>query len=386
MKIPKWLIVVLVLPVIAAVYVYYAHPKLGLELYRKYVLNQEQAKNNAPKRPGKKALQAKSEEGRKNGKNVKDEEEQERDLEELLHRKELLLREVNKMAHGFDKELVEFLMSRFDQLSDRSKGAFLERLGRYSKKNVDTFLINQANDGTNANVQLRAIGALARAKSPQRESALKKLYLGRKNLNPETTVVVIGSYYRILTDTQLLGSLEKELLKYIQQAMEENNESFLYRCLMELSKIDPENRKMFELSLQYLKKRGSFDSPEFTNYLIKILSRYRPKKIEKDFLTFFGNGDVKVQVELLNSLSLICPKKIWSLLDEVLSTSQNARIHLALARNMIFFPVEDSIPYLEKNRDSFKIDDKRWEKILLRIQDSGLGNTCQTVKFKRPEK
>ena len=66
--------------------------------------------------------------------------------------------------------------------------------------------------------------------------------------------------------------------------------------------------------------------------------------------------------------------------------SENSRIHLALARNMIFFPVDESIPFLEKNRDSFKVDDKRWEKILLRIQDSGLGNTCQTIKFKRPEK
>lgn len=383
MKIPKILIVSLLIPLVGAAYVYFAHPKLAMDLYRKYIAKSKTSKFSSNRESGKKDVGRPASVNGNSTEKVEKEEKKEkkRNLEELLYREELLLKEVNRMAHRYDEELITFLITRFDKISERSQGAFLERIGRYDKKKVNQFLIKQAKENSNLKVRRRAISALSRKANLDREKALKELYLKRKSLDPETIVIIIGAYYRILSDTKLLSSLEKELLSSIEQAMSSNDESFLYKSLMELSKIDPENKKMFKMCLVYLKQKGSFDSPEFTNFLIKLLARYRPKEIEKDFMTYFKSGDVKMQIELLNSLSLICPKEIWSLSEDILNFSQNGRVHLAFLRNMIFFPLEESIPFLEKNKQQIKVDHSKWDNFILSIKDSDLGNTCQDVKL-----
>lgn len=371
MKVRKIIIAISLLFITGTSFIYFVFPEMLQQA--DFVVS---AQNNSTN------LDSKTNYERHPGKTLKEKTKnkiKDRNLEELLFREELLIREVNKMSHSFDRELFNFLSTRFDRMSERSQGAFLARIGRYDKKSVNRFLIKQAKGHRHPKVQRRAINALSQKENPEREQALRKLYLNKKDLEPETVIVTIGSYYRILKDTKLLNSLEKDLINFIKSAMKSNDESFLYVALMELSKIDPENAQMFNLGLDYLKQRGEFESPELTNYMIKLLSRYRPKQIEKSYMSFFNNGDVKLKIELLNSLSMICPQNILDLVDKILSSSQNSRVHLALIRNMIFFPPEKTIPFLEKNRELLKVDGQKWDQYLLKVKDSELGNTCETV-------
>lgn len=314
-----------------------------------------------------------------------EEEEEPRNLEELVARPELLIREINRMAHSFDRELFDFLVPRFKQLNVRAQGSFIDQIARHDQPPVTKFLKQLIEGAGEKELRLRAISALAKAKSKQRESLLKKLYQQHRTKDELEQIIILGSYYRILTDNAEVGKITLDMFRLVKSARDDKNADLLFRGLLELSKVDPENQNLLKLTGDILLAQEFNEHDELNNYLVRVQARYRPKVLGQDFFKYFNHPSMRVKVEMINSLSMICPKNIWEILTKIVQDYPETRLHLPVARQLVFFNREKAEKFFQEHRDEIKIEEDKWRKIRMKILESELSDTCEEVEFVRPE-
>lgn len=298
---------------------------------------------------------------------------------EKLNNQEELLREVNNLNHSLNKEFLEFAFKNINEFSPKVLHAFVDRVGKFKDSRIDKLLKDYARSADDS-LRRRAIRSLGRIQDLEREKILKALYDKRLQTSEEEQVEIIASYYQSLSDGKLIAKLEKDLLRIVNDSQ---NQEGIFLALMQLNKIDPENKQVINYAKDFLKEEKFPEHVELNNLVIRILARYSPKFIEKDFLNFMKHPSTRVQVELVNVLSVVCPKNIWDLFSEILNRHQNTRVHLALMRQLMFFNSIKAEEFLEKNKDVFKIDQDRWRKIRLKILESELTDTCESVRLKK---
>lgn len=320
-----------------------------------------------------------------------DEEKKPRDFQEMLAREELLIQEINRMAHRFDSELFDFIVRHFSQLSERAKGSFVERIGKHRNKKVNQFLYQIIRSDENQSLRLRAIGSVSKGKGEdaEREKFLKELYLQQlqhKDKPPLEKLIIIGSYYQILTDNNVVSNLLDEMFKLVEDARSAEDSDLVYRGLLELNKIDPENQRLLKMAEEILREKTFVEYEELNNFLIRMLAKFKPKFIEASFFDLFSHPSQRVKVELINSLSMVCPQDIYPILGKIITDYPETRLHLPVARQLVFFDKVKSEKFFQDYREQIKIDEDTWRKIRLKILESELSDSCKEVVFERPNK
>lgn len=299
--------------------------------------------------------------------------------DEKLNNQEELLREVNNLNHSLNKEFLEFAFKNINEFNPKVLHAFVDRIGKFKDIRIDKILKDYS-QSADESLRRRAIRSLGRIQDSEREKILNSLYKKRQQASEEEQVEIIASYYQSMSDGKLIAKLENDLLKIINESQ---NQESIFLALMQLNKIDPENKQVINYAKDFLKEEKFPDHVELNNLVIRILARYSPKYIENDFLNFMKHPSTRVRVELVNVLSVVCPKNIWDLFSEILNQYPNTRIHLALMRQLMFFDTVKAEAFLEQNKNIFKIDQDRWRKIRIKILESELADTCESVTLKK---